>query len=41
MARHAQSVVKDRDMSLKGHLCEYVEMMGNGLGRAIQAVEVR
>ena len=40
MARHAHFLVKDRDMSLKEHLFEFVVMAGSGLGRTIQAVEV-
>ena len=40
MARHAHSLVKQRDMSLKEHQCEYVAMTGSGLGRTVQNVEV-
>ena len=32
MAKPAHSLAKDRDMSLKEHLYEYVVMMGSGLG---------
>jgi len=41
MARHAHSLVKGLDMSLKEHLHEYVVIKGSGLGRTIQTVQVR
>ena len=41
MARPANSLAKDRDMSLMEHLHESAVKTGGGLGRTIQIVEVR